>query len=455
VDAITDHGSRVVLTVEGLGKRRDRQFDNWLSVNFQRSVEGFVGSATLTLPYSNRTRFANMVEKKAFLFLHFNDQTVHQTPLMTGYVKSVKVVHKAEGPMITIQLRDKTIDLVECHPVTSPPMDFGGGAYSIINPALITPAQFVNTSLGNICRAFCTPFGIDVVDSTDNLDLFTEGYETEETQTVFSQIAKFCKMRGSVPTTDARGRLNIGQMAYQFRTSETSQVLSLSNPGETWNTITHSDVLSFEHNADFTERFSDYKVVYNQLPEDSPLGGPLDAEQWSQDGGVRRWRPKVIRPDLAYKGDKENYATWLSQTQKGGSNTFTAQLRYWFKRKEGSSRIRIFEIGDLVNIDLPKWGYKGELVITSVAYQLDGHGARTLTVTLKHKDTYKPAPREYIYQYEGVMARSLEGEEPIYSNEVDQYMDDANSGRTMSYPGHPSFSHVVLEDKDSEWSYNE
>ncbi len=402
MDAKKDHGSIVLLSVTGLGGRGTRQFDNWLGVDFQRSVEGVVGQATLTLPFSNRIQLSTLVEKRAQLSLIFEDQTTHEIPLMTGYIKSAKITHKSAGPMITLVVKDQTIDLVECHPITSPPKFGDVDSSAFFDPSKLTPANFVGMNLGSICKAFCTPFGIDVVDSVFEITPFTENIVVEEETTVFSQIADLCKKVGAVPTTDAKGRLRIGQLAYEYRTQATTRVPhsieymetvhERGNPGEDWNTIGEADVLEFEHSADLTHRFSDYKVVYSETSIGEQYGTGISSAQWSQDGGVRRWRPKVVRPTHTYDGDKDKYATWLSQTQRGNSNSFTMKLRYWYKR-QANGWARIFEIGELLKINLPKWGFVTDLVITGVHYQLDGHGARTLTVTMKHKDTYSLVPK--------------------------------------------------------------
>ena len=451
-----DRESKVVLHVASRGGVRDKFFDNWLSVSFNRSVEGVVGSATLTLPYTNRFNFNLLVDNQATLFLAFDDLMIHQTPLMTGYVRKVRVVHKAEGPLVTITVRDKTIDLEECHPITSPPKGLNGVPYSILNPSLLTPANMVNMTLGAICRAFCTPLGIDVYEEYVDLNLTTQNYETDESQTVFSQIAFFCRKFGVTPTTDARGRLVLGQMAYQYRTVESTSVphsieymenhLELGNPGETWNTITHQDVLEATYEGDFSQRFSDYKVTYNSLEPGSPWGEGVEAVMWSRDGGVRRWRPKYLRPNQEYKGDKAKYADWISQTQRGNASSFTVKLRYWYKHQEGSNRVRIFEIGQLVNLNLPNFGWVGELVITSVDYQLDGYGARTLTLILKSKYAYAPAPLSNAYfdwvtgenVQEATVARTpsmyeigpMQGPQPV--QEVEQYEREANSAESRT-----------------------
>lgn len=118
-------------------------------------------------------------------------------------------------------------------------------------------------------------------------------------------------------------------------------------------------------------------------------------------------------------------------------------MRYWYKRKLGGTSVRIFEIGDLLNINLPDWGYVGELVITSVDYQLDGHGARTLSITLKHKSTYALATDSKVH-YDPVSGYSVSGDGTLreaidpsggldYDNEVTNYEDGQNGVKPVRY----------------------
>jgi hypothetical protein len=111
-----------------------------------------------------------------------------------------------------------------------------------------------------------------------------------------------------------------------------------------------------------------------------------------------RWRPKVLRPDKTYKGDKSKFGQWTRQIQRGKSNEIRVSVRYWYKfytGRDGVLRAKIYEIGDTVHFRY--LGYDVELIVDQVEYSLTGASHRKCTLTLRAKDTYAPPPLNNVY----------------------------------------------------------
>jgi prophage tail gpP-like protein len=292
-----DHKSVVLAEVTGKSGRV-YTVGNWTGVQFSRSIESVVGSCTLDCAFDPRVNWKSFIERPIKIYLSFDNVDgirVHSIPLMTGYVRGLKIQKKAEGPQVTLTVKDKVIDLVECHPITVDPREFmeynGLPDYAkYFDTTKLTPPQFeglVGNTLANICRSLAAPFDIDTIMEGQWRGEFDAVTQIEETETVFNQIAKLCKQKAVVPHTDGYGRLILGQFAYYYRQPipfssnpydveynltvqefYERQPDAFGNPGETWISLTDEDILEFEQNGDFSNRFSAYKVIYTD-PSDA------------------------------------------------------------------------------------------------------------------------------------------------------------------------------------------
>jgi len=142
--------------------------------------------------------------------------------------------------------------------------------------------------------------------------------------------------------------------------------------------LTHDDVLEITHVTDFTQRFSDYKTIIGV----SDAGGrddpdALKGSQYAFDSRVARWRPVVVEPEVDYS------------TQQGSSSEYG--------KASGGSIADTYAIGELINLNLPKWGKKGQMVIAAVDYDLSGTSHRKVRLTLKPLDTYTPVPVSNVF----------------------------------------------------------
>ncbi len=307
--------------------------------------------------------------------------------LMTGYVQKVKRSVKEDSISSTLTVVDKTIDLVQCTPVIT---TTGG-----LPRRFLTPKRWgIGESLFKIVEDFCRPFGITVVNGGSTNYFFKEVI-TDPTATVWSQIQKICNDAGVVPYCDSRGRLVIDNFIYPlgyFADNINSEVGAVESQ---LNMITRSNCLSFEKTADFSKRYSDYYATTSNEVE------PGDSAEWGfgeepthftrmVDTNIMRWRPLVLdTTDNQVQEDMRGFVNWVKGISRANSLQFAAEIDEWFQMVNGF--VSPFSAGCVVVCNIPEWGFKGRLVITSSNFKLDGE-TKSCSLDMLPVNAFVPAP---------------------------------------------------------------
>jgi len=227
--SITEHESVVTIKITDY-QGRQQIVKDWLTVRTHRSLDQLPGSGSIDIKWNPHIRWAGLANLRLTIYIDPDDSAVHHRPLLTGFITGIKESHDGRGSKVTLDIHDKTMDLLHCNPIVTPPRDLeltnGESGANLFNPALLTPASWGRTTLGEIVRGYCKPFGIKVVDESNysvdpnsgNSSIF-EGHTTDEKETVWNTILRLCTAVGVTPYTDEYGRLILGVISSTYRES--------------------------------------------------------------------------------------------------------------------------------------------------------------------------------------------------------------------------------------------
>lgn len=263
--------------------------------------------------------------------------TVGGKPVFAGYIDKMEISMMPDTRNITISGRDKTGDLVDC--------------------SHIGRNEFNNMRLDAIAREMVKPFGMDVIIFGDPGDPFSK-FNITQGDTVFQALEKLAKQRKYLLTTSPVGNLIF----------EKKGILRAST-----DLIEGVNIKSSAISLDNTERFSKY-IVKSQAV--GILGEASDATQGkgqSEDEGITRYRPVIILNETQGDGKTaQQRAEWESQLRAAKSCTVNCVVVEW-TQKAGE----LWAVNQLVYIDNPSIGVKGDMLISKVNFELSENGKIT------------------------------------------------------------------------------
>ena len=319
------------------------RYEGWTEVSVTHSIEQAASSFELSLTdrwASNQE--ARPVRPESPCALSLNGQ-----PLVIGFIDAARPGHDAKRRRLSVIGRAKTSDLIDC----SVPLEGG---------------QFKSQSLVQLAKAFCAPFGIEVVNTVaDANSPVGSGWHVEPGETGFESLERAARFCRCLLTCDPAGRLVI--------TRAGSEVLPVHlKYGE--------QILDADGDFDHRERFSEYTVK-----GDSASGGAswdntdgVAATQSvgrAKDNQVTRYRPLILIGEDNLDNSKAALRSdWEMRRRRARSKKVTVEVRGW--NIEGSDRL--WPINYQVRITDPVLGLSDELLlITAVAFTLNDSGTRT------------------------------------------------------------------------------
>lgn len=319
------------------------RFEGWTSVSVTHSIEQVASSFELSLT----DRWAVSQEPRQVrggdaCGLALNDQ-----PLINGYIDAARPGYDANARRLRVSGRAKTCDLVDC----SLPLEGG---------------QFKGQSLVQLAKAFCAPFGIEVVNTVPEANQpVAANWQLEPGETGFESLERAARFARCLLTCDPAGRLVI--------TRAGTAVLPVH--------LRHGEqIVEADGDFDQRDRFSEYTVK-----GDSSAGGSdfdeMDGESATQsvgratDDGVRRYRPMVLIGEDNLDNQKAGLrADWEMRTRRARSEKVEVTLQGW--NMEGTNLL--WPINHQIRITDPWLGLDARLLlITAVTFTKDGQGTRT------------------------------------------------------------------------------
>nr|WP_314074891.1 hypothetical protein [uncultured Roseococcus sp.] len=288
--------------------------------------------------------------------------------VLTGYIDGIE--HKLDPTQREIRVdgRSKTADLIDCS-------------------ALIDGGEFRDSSFAAICRSVARPFDIEVLDSANVGSVVIPTEAADQTEECFPFLERLARQASVLLTDDARGRLVIARTSAARCSSE----------------IREGDFISAVLMMQVEKRFDRY-VVKGQLP-----AMPAWIERVAREAGAPRQpgadaRPGITSPEVR-DAAVPRYRPYVMQAE-GNADAAQARARaVWQARRDAAASLmlkvlmpgwrqadgRLWQINEVVPVDIPSLGAKDDMLIASVSHTLDKEGRRTL-LTLGLTDAYTPAP---------------------------------------------------------------
>jgi prophage tail gpP-like protein len=297
---------------------------------------------------------------------------IDDDPVLTGFLDEVEPELTPTERIFRVGGRSKTADLVDCN-------------------ALIQGGEFRDSAFPAICRAIARPFGLEVVDNANAGRVVIPTEAADQTETCFRFLERLARQANVLLTDDAEGRLVIA------RTGQARASGSL---------VEGENIINARMSMRVDKRFSVY-LVRGQLPvgpawQSAQDANPGEAQRPGADAQpgvtssavtdpqVPRYRPFVMQAEgNADAATARARAVWQARRAIGQSLELKITVQGW-RQKDG----RLWQVNEIVPVDLPSMGVRDDLLIAEVSHQLTRREGRLTVLLLGPPDAYTPEPAE-------------------------------------------------------------
>lgn len=332
------------------------RFEGWTDISVTHSIEQAANSFELSLTDRWAVNQApRQVRPGDACTLALNGQ-----PLINGFIDVARPGYDAKSRRLSVSGRAKTCDLVDCS------LPINGG-------------QYKGQSLVQLAKAFCKPFGIDVVNTVAEANQPVGGdWQVEPGETSFESLERAARFARCLLTCDPAGRLVI--------TRAGSEVLPVHlRQGE--------QILEGDGTFDHRDRFSEYRII-----GDAASGGDFDTQDgeaatqslgMAKDSGMRRYRPLVLIGEDNLDNHKAGLrADWEMRRRRARSQTVEITLQGWTLPNSA----RLWPINHQVRVTDPWLGLNNQLLlITAVTFTKRDQGTRS-SLSLMPREGFEVDP---------------------------------------------------------------
>lgn len=290
------------------------------------------GDAPLSLDGGLRTGMAADVEIDGQIFL-------------SGYVRAVGFSYDASTFGITVDGRDRAIDLLDCAAAVD-------GAH-----------EFFNETLGGVIAKVTKPFDIPVRIETDTGRSFSR-LAVQPGETAIDFIERACRYRGVLCVSDGIG----GLVVIRPGTEKSHGIL-----------IFGDNILAGDVKHDDSDLFSLYVAKGQAEPQadDEDVSPSVSASARISDGSVKRYRPKVIiAENQGYDLTLAERAAWEKKIARARAKKATYTVRGWYADE---ARKTLWKPNTLVTvIDERAQLFNREMLIVGVSFRRSENGTTTI-----------------------------------------------------------------------------
>ncbi len=261
--------------------------------------------------------------------------------------------------------RDKTGDLVDCHPV---------GA----------PSEYKNVGLQRIVAEIAAPFKINVRRGAgvDLGKVFTK-WSLQPNETAFESIERACREKGILPLSNENGEILLTTNG--LVTSEARLIYG-------------QNVKRASSNISFINRFSQYTVKSTHSNKGKGWGSSnIGISAKATDEGVVRFRPKVFAAEgAATQSTAQTRVNWEANTRAARAETSSVTVKGW-RQSDGSD----LKINPLIDVIIPPLKFSGTLLVSSISFILSPNDGTITRIGLKRPDAYEPEPPDQVKAQKG------------------------------------------------------
>ncbi|MCP3916139.1 MAG: hypothetical protein GY711_11335 [bacterium] len=340
-------------------RARGRTISTWKTASIARSMEVLAGVFSLTAFAPDGWPFEESDRVELF---------ADGERLMIGNIDSIAVTLNAEEHRVEAEGRDLTGDLIDSS-IDGLPSEFRD----------ITIRELVGEiSFGGYRIPVRSELGSDL----PRFSLFA----LQPGETAYEAIERACRLTGVLAITGDEGEVVL------TRPSDQRLPATLVQGG--------GDVISARGGYSVAERFSFYRVLGQHSGSDDVNGAAAASPAGSaEDAAVRPTRVRVILAEAEVDDATcEQRAQWEASMAAARANTFEVTVRGWRIPPTPTSPFSaqalppLWHVNRLVAFDFPAFRYRGDLLISSVRFDVGEQGMLT-TLGLVRPDAYRLEPR--------------------------------------------------------------
>ncbi|WJV61349.1 baseplate protein [Pectobacteriaceae bacterium C52] len=319
----------VILRVNG------REWGGWtqcrISAGIERIARDFNVQITREWPgSSDQKNIQTRIKRGDLVEVLIGDDLV-----ITGYVEALPVRYDAKSRVLGIVGRSKTCDLIDCS---------------------AEPKQYGQRTLAQVATDLAEPFGITVIDSTDNETL--QSVQADQGETVVDVLSKMLGLQPTLIYDNEKGNLVIGDIGVER--AVTALVL-----GE--------NILTCDTEQSIRDRFSVYTVSGQRKSDDIDFGETTTSAIRAKtvDGGINRYRPLIIKQTgnatTSSCGDRSDFEA-KRRAAKTDEVTYTVQGWRQGNGELWRPNMTVIVYDPVLDFD------NREMVISEVTYSKDENG---------------------------------------------------------------------------------
>ena len=325
----------------------DKIFTAWEDVQIQRNVDSISGSFELGFfdRWGKVSKDWPLIPGKE-VKVELNGERV-----ITGYIDELSIENSSDSTSMSISGRDKTCDLVDCSAV---------------------PKEYSNLTADKIAKALLAPFSIELSIDADPGEKISK-WSVKPGETVFENLERLGKMRALFFVSDGYGVCRMQQRG------------SAKSNGSI---VYGENIINSSVKHDYLNRFSEYKVIGQSSGSDEHSGDEtVSSKATSTDSGVSRYRPIIIQGESNIDNKTAQLRANWELAVRIANSVKVAVTVYGWTTPNG----QLWKVNELVDVKVPTLGIDGEMLISSVNFNLSDDGSTT-QFDLVHKDAFLPQP---------------------------------------------------------------
>lgn len=339
--------TRALVTLDGRALR-------WKAVSISRSLDAFVGAASVTVPLT-----AEKVVPGPRLQVTLPGQgTAPPENLLVGFVDAVSGSGDVNGGEVRLEARDRTADLVDGRPVDA------------------IRAWYDATLLG-VARDILRPYGLRLVDRVDAASVRLPFLVADPGETDHELLERACRTAAVLLSTTPAGHVVLGRPDRAAAGAELR-----TGPG--------GRILSYTWSVDHSQRFRRLKMVGQGSIARLGPGAQARPVGLVEDLAVRPQREAVrLAPNGTTTEELEVLAAYTVQLARARSSSLTVTVPGWRVTPGGA----VWRPGLVVPVTIREAGIEGELLVAAVDLE-DGDQGEIARLGLVAPDAYEIDPTE-------------------------------------------------------------
>lgn len=312
-----------------------REFDGWLNVNTQRSMDALAG----TFKFTHTDRWPGDGSRRPIRGQEDCRVRIGGDLVSTGVIYDPSPGFDANSHDISVSGRDRTGDLVDAGTPKA-------------------PTEWNNVGLARILADVCDPFGIAVAAVADDTPF--KKFRRQPNETAFELLQRACRMKRLMLQTDAAGRIS----AMRADRPRRVQWALKEGPG--------GNIKSATGRYSFADRFSEYHVKGQQMGWDTASPGETNSPAgFAKDSGVKRYRPMVIvAEEPGDAATMQARAEWERDVRAARSKQATIVVE-GFRDPDGD----LWAVNTVVPVESPSLGIDHEMLVSGVEFAKSGEGS--------------------------------------------------------------------------------